>query len=42
MYLEGEPHVREYTRAFDELRAAALSPRRTIQLIKSVVKEYAR
>ncbi|MFE1914443.1 helix-turn-helix domain-containing protein [Streptomyces anandii] len=42
MYLEGEPHVREYTRAFDELRAAALSPRRTTQLIKSVVKEYAR
>ncbi|MFE9306209.1 helix-turn-helix domain-containing protein [Streptomyces sp. NPDC006706] len=42
MYLEGEPHVHEYTRAFDELRAAALSPRRTIQLIKSVVKEYAR
>ncbi|MFB7568905.1 helix-turn-helix domain-containing protein [Streptomyces sp. NPDC056165] len=41
-YLEGEPHVREYTRAFDELRAAALSPRRTTQLITSVVKEYGR
>ncbi|WP_030621544.1 DUF5753 domain-containing protein, partial [Streptomyces achromogenes] len=26
MYLEGEHHVREYTRAFDGLRAAALSP----------------
>ncbi|WP_030381803.1 MULTISPECIES: helix-turn-helix domain-containing protein [unclassified Streptomyces] len=41
MYLEGEPHVRQYTRAFDELRAAALSPRRTVQLIRNVVKEYA-
>jgi hypothetical protein len=41
MYLEGEPHVRQYTRAFDELRAAALSPRRTAQLIKNVLKEYA-
>ncbi|MFJ3942768.1 helix-turn-helix domain-containing protein [Streptomyces griseoaurantiacus] len=40
MYLEGEPHVRQYTRAFDELRAAALSPRRTAQLIRNVVKEY--
>ncbi|GAA1414127.1 helix-turn-helix transcriptional regulator [Streptomyces thermospinosisporus] len=39
MYLEGEPHVREYNRAFDELRAAALSPRRSIQLIKDMVKE---
>lgn len=42
MYLEGEPHVREYTRAFDELRAAALSPRRTTEFVKNVVKEYAR
>ncbi|WP_226486948.1 helix-turn-helix domain-containing protein [Streptomyces parvulus] len=38
-YLEGDPHIREYNRAFDELRAAALSPRRTIQLINSVMKE---
>ncbi|MGC8920727.1 helix-turn-helix domain-containing protein [Streptomyces griseoaurantiacus] len=42
MYLEGEPHVRQYNRAFDELRAAALSPRRTVQLIEKIVKEYAR
>ncbi|MFH9735923.1 helix-turn-helix domain-containing protein [Streptomyces sp. NPDC017260] len=42
MYLEGEPHVREYNRAFDELRAAALSPRQSIQLIRNVVKEWAR
>ncbi|MBD0420753.1 helix-turn-helix domain-containing protein [Streptomyces sp. TRM S81-3] len=42
MYLEGEPHVREYNRAFDELRAAALSPRRSIQLIKNAVKECTR
>ncbi|MZE67379.1 helix-turn-helix transcriptional regulator [Streptomyces sp. SID5789] len=41
-YLEGDPHVREYNRAFDELRAAALSPRRTIQLISSVMKESTR
>jgi hypothetical protein len=41
VYLEGEHHVREYTRAFDGLRAAALSPQRSAQLIKSVVKEYA-
>jgi hypothetical protein len=42
VYLEGEHHVREYTRAFDNQRAAALSPSRSVQLIKSVVKEYAR
>ncbi|MCZ9345197.1 XRE family transcriptional regulator, partial [Streptomyces sp. TRM76130] len=39
---EGEPHVREYTRAFDELRAAALSPRRTVDFVKNIVKEYTR
>ncbi|WP_328871662.1 helix-turn-helix domain-containing protein [Streptomyces sp. NBC_00287] len=42
VYLEGEHHVREYTRAFDGLRAAALSPQRSAQLIKSIVKEYAK
>ncbi|WP_103543969.1 helix-turn-helix transcriptional regulator [Streptomyces sp. SM1] len=42
VYLEGEHHVREYTRAFDGLRAAALSPQRSAQLIKSVVKEYSK
>ena len=42
VYLEGEHHVREYTRAFDGLRAAALSPQRSAQLIRSVVKEYAK
>ncbi|MCL8012750.1 helix-turn-helix transcriptional regulator [Streptomyces sp. AS02] len=42
VYLEGEHHVREYTMAFDGLRAAALSPQRSIQLIKTVLKEYAR
>ncbi|MEV7995234.1 helix-turn-helix transcriptional regulator [Streptomyces sp. NPDC086077] len=41
VYLEGEHHVREYARAFDGLRAAALSPQRSAQLIKSVLKEYA-
>ncbi|WP_329250528.1 helix-turn-helix domain-containing protein [Streptomyces sp. NBC_01478] len=41
VYLEGEHHVREYTKAFDGLRAAALSPQRSAQLIKSVLKEYA-
>ncbi|MDF3141594.1 MULTISPECIES: helix-turn-helix transcriptional regulator [unclassified Streptomyces] len=41
VYLEGEHHVREYTRAFDGLRAAALSPQRSIELIKTVLKEYA-
>ncbi|MCD9878646.1 helix-turn-helix domain-containing protein [Streptomyces guryensis] len=41
VYLEGEHHVREYTRAFDGLRAAALSPQRSTQLIKSILKEYA-
>lgn len=41
VYLEGEHHVREYTRAFDGLRAAALSPQRSARLIKSVLKEYA-
>ncbi|MEU3173130.1 helix-turn-helix transcriptional regulator [Streptomyces sp. NPDC007000] len=42
VYLEGEPHVRQYTKAFDGLRAAALSPQRSAQLIKSVVKEYSK
>ncbi|MCX4738925.1 MULTISPECIES: helix-turn-helix domain-containing protein [Streptomyces] len=42
VYLEGEHHVREYTRAFDGLRAAALSPRRSTQLIETVLKEYAK
>ncbi|GAB2805187.1 helix-turn-helix transcriptional regulator [Streptomyces chlorus] len=42
VYLEGEHHVREYTKAFDGLRAAALSPQRSAQLIKSVVKEYSK
>jgi hypothetical protein len=41
VYLEGEHHVREYTKAFDGLRAAALSPQRSAQLIKSVLKEFA-
>ncbi|MCX4609100.1 helix-turn-helix domain-containing protein [Streptomyces mirabilis] len=41
-YLEGEHHVREYTRAFDGLRAAALSPQRSTELIKSALKEFAR
>ncbi|MFF7789502.1 Scr1 family TA system antitoxin-like transcriptional regulator [Streptomyces sp. NPDC007991] len=42
MYLEGEHHVREYTRAFDGLRAAALSPQRSAMLIESILKDYAR
>nr|WSY54601.1 helix-turn-helix domain-containing protein [Streptomyces sp. NBC_00886] len=41
VYLEGEHHVREYTKAFDGLRAAALSPQRSAQLIKTVLKEFA-
>ncbi|MEV5369457.1 helix-turn-helix transcriptional regulator [Streptomyces albogriseolus] len=42
VYLEGEHHVREYTRAFDGLRAAALSPQRSTRLVQSVVKEYSK
>ncbi|MGW7430071.1 helix-turn-helix domain-containing protein [Streptomyces sp. NPDC054861] len=42
IYLEGADDVREYTRAFDNLRAAAASPHRSIQLIKTLLKEYAR
>jgi hypothetical protein len=41
VYLEGEHHVREYTRAFDGLRAAALSPQRSALLIESILKDYA-
>ncbi|MCX5369656.1 helix-turn-helix domain-containing protein [Streptomyces sp. NBC_00015] len=41
VYLEGEHHVREYTRAFDGLRAAALSPQRSDRLIETVLKGYA-
>ncbi len=42
VYLEGEHHVREYTRAFDGLRAAVLSPRRSTHLIETALKEYAK
>ncbi|MER6673153.1 helix-turn-helix transcriptional regulator [Streptomyces sp. NPDC000983] len=42
VYLEGEHHVREYTRAFDGLRAAALSPQRSPRLIESILEEYSR
>lgn len=42
IYLEGADDVREYTRAFDNLRAAAASPHRSTQLIKSLLKDYAR
>ncbi|MGA5374921.1 helix-turn-helix domain-containing protein [Streptomyces griseoincarnatus] len=42
VYMEGEHHVREYTRAFDGLRAAALSPQRSARLVQSVVKEYSK
>ncbi|MGW3381721.1 helix-turn-helix domain-containing protein [Streptomyces albogriseolus] len=42
VYLEGEHHVREYTRAFDGLRAAALSPQGSTRLVQSVVKEYSK
>ncbi|MFH9013802.1 helix-turn-helix domain-containing protein [Streptomyces sp. NPDC017943] len=41
VYLEGEHHVREYTRAFDGLRAAASSPQRSALLIESILKDYA-
>ncbi|MYW66047.1 helix-turn-helix domain-containing protein [Streptomyces sp. SID8379] len=41
IYLEGDHHVREYTRAFDGLMAAALSPQRSLLLIKNMIKEYA-
>ncbi|MFF8843145.1 helix-turn-helix domain-containing protein [Streptomyces sp. NPDC015127] len=42
IYLEGADDVREYTRAFDNLRAAAASPHRSAQLIKSLLKDYVR
>ncbi|RST07613.1 XRE family transcriptional regulator [Streptomyces sp. WAC05374] len=41
-YLEGASDVREYARAFDMLRAAAASPQRSVQVIRSVLKDYAR
>ncbi|MFE6890296.1 helix-turn-helix domain-containing protein [Streptomyces sp. NPDC057694] len=41
VYLEGDHHVREYTRAFDGLMAAAQSPQRSLLLIKNLVKEFA-
>jgi hypothetical protein len=42
VYLEGAHHVRQYGRAFDELRATALSPRCSAQMIRSLHKEYTR
>ncbi|MEU6549730.1 helix-turn-helix transcriptional regulator [Streptomyces sp. NPDC046915] len=42
VYLEGEHHVREYGKAFNGLRAAALSPQRSARLIESALKEYAK
>ncbi|MEU8521430.1 helix-turn-helix transcriptional regulator [Streptomyces sp. NPDC048577] len=41
-YLEGADDVREYTRAFDNLRAVAASPHRSRLLIKSRLKDYER
>jgi hypothetical protein len=40
VYLEGEHHVREDTRAFDGLRAAGLSPQRSAVLIESILEDY--
>ncbi|MFE4591252.1 helix-turn-helix domain-containing protein [Streptomyces laurentii] len=40
VYLEETDEVRAYTRAFDNLRAAAASPYRSAALIKSLLKEY--
>lgn len=42
VYLEGLHHVREYTKAFDGLRAAALSPQRSARLVESILKEHTR
>ncbi|MFG2113186.1 helix-turn-helix domain-containing protein [Streptomyces sp. NPDC048718] len=41
IYLEGTEEVRAYTRAFDNLRAAAASPHHSATLIRSLLKEYA-
>jgi hypothetical protein len=41
LYLEGEHHVRQYTKAFDILRATALSPRNSARLIQRIQKETA-
>ncbi|MZD05779.1 helix-turn-helix domain-containing protein [Streptomyces sp. SID5785] len=42
VYLEGEPHVREYTRAFELIQAAALDTKRSRQLISRTLKENIR
>ncbi|WP_149184752.1 helix-turn-helix transcriptional regulator [Streptomyces sp. TRM49041] len=42
VYLEQEHDVSEYGKAFDKLRASAASPQRSTQLIRSLVKEYAK
>jgi hypothetical protein len=42
VYLEGDRHVRQYGRAFDELMATALSPQRSVQMIRALLKEYTR
>ncbi|MFD3534534.1 helix-turn-helix domain-containing protein [Streptomyces sp. NPDC058664] len=42
IYMEGLEEVRAYARAFDNLRAAAASPHRSIQLIKTLIKENVR
>ncbi|WP_329573224.1 helix-turn-helix domain-containing protein [Streptomyces sp. NBC_01361] len=42
VYLEGSKDVDLYTRAFDHLRALALSPQRSTLLIKRVLEEHSR
>ncbi|CAM5517117.1 helix-turn-helix domain-containing protein [Streptomyces tanashiensis] len=40
VYLEGAEEVRAYTRAFDNLRAAAASPHLSARLIAALLKDY--
>ncbi|MFB7866759.1 helix-turn-helix domain-containing protein [Streptomyces sp. NPDC056069] len=40
VYLEGADEVRAYTRAFDNLRAAAASPHRSTHIITTLLKDY--
>jgi transcriptional regulator with XRE-family HTH domain len=42
VYLELPEDIAQYTKAFDNLRAIAMSPPRSAELIKNLSKEYAR
>ncbi|WP_185831251.1 Scr1 family TA system antitoxin-like transcriptional regulator [Streptomyces sp. WAC 00631] len=42
VYLESPDDVGQYTKAYDNLRAIASSPPRSVQMIKAMLEEHSR